>query len=222
MRICYVFASRSRPTKFFNVLHNIRGMSHSDNYFIWAKLDEDDISMNNDAVIERLQEHPEVTVKWGVSKGKVHAINRDLEDLPPCDIIIMQSDDIVWDIYGFDTQIRKGFEEHDPCFEKAIHFPDDHGKKKTIIVSILGINLYKRIGHLYNPAFDSVYADDFFTLLVRKMGAYVYVHKRLFSHNHPIWGTASWDEQYRATEAKENYAKDRATFLRLQSNLSFV
>jgi hypothetical protein len=216
--ICYCFASRSRKTRFFDVLHNIRGLSHSNKYYIVAKLDLDDPEMHNDEVKERLKDHPEVIVRWGYSQGKIHAINRSLEDLPPYDIVVMQSDDIVWDVPGFDDIIRQAFAEHDPNFEKAIHFPDDHGKRKTIIVSILGINLYKQLGYLYEPSFFSVFADDFFTYQVRKMNKYTYVDKRLFTHLHPIWGSIPWDDQYKATEAKENYAKDRETFLRLQAN----
>lgn len=218
MRICYVFASRSRPKRFFAALDNIRYFSTSNDYFVWAKLDDDDSSMNNDEVIEELKKYPEVTVKWGLSKSKIHAINRSCEDLPECDILIMMSDDIVWDVKGFDEIIREAFMEHFPNLDGTVHFPDDHGKHFTIIVSILGINLYKQLGYLYFFDYTSVFADNDFTEMTRLMNKYVYVNKRLFTHAHPIWGGVDWDLQYHQSESRENYTKDHMVFLTRQSN----
>lgn len=215
MRIAYIFASRSRPEKFFRCLDNIRAMSKSKNYFVWGKLDDDDAE--KDKYESRLAEYPELTVKWGTSESKIHAINRSLEDLPECDIIINTSDDIIYDVPGFDNEIREAFERLLPNFDGAVHFPDDHGKAKTIIVSMLGINLYRLLGYIYHPSFLSVYADNHFTEMCKAMGKYVFVNKRLFSHNHPMWHLSAWDEQYRRTESKEFYQKDRETFLRLKA-----
>lgn len=219
-KIAYIFPSRSRPVKFFKTLNNIRKMSESDNYIVIAKLDEDDETMNTIPIRDKLEkDYPEVKVKWGLSGTKVKAINRDNQDAEECDILILQSDDIVWDVKGFDNIIRQAFNEHFPAFDGALHFPDDHGKSKTIIVSILGVNLYKRLGYIYHESFISVYGDDFFTEQVKKLRKHAYVDKRLFTHVHPMWGLAPWDAQYKATESKENYRVDRETFLRLRSQL---
>lgn len=218
MKICFVFPSRSRPTKFFNTLDNIRNMSGSKNYFIWAKLDTDDPTMNNSAVIDTIEnEYPEVTVKFGKSKNKVHAINRSMEDLPHCDILIIQSDDVIWDVWGFDNEIRHAFEKHFPNLDGTIHYPDDHGKSQTVIVSILGVNLYKKFGYLYNPEYDNVYCDNEFTEVTQIMKKYVFVKKRLFTHAHPIWTHQGWDELYRLNESKETYKKDGDTFFKRKS-----
>lgn len=212
MRICYVFASRTRPIKFFDILDKIKYLSESDNYFVWAKLDNDDPF--KEEYEKQLHEYPEVTVKWGLSKNKIHAINRDLEDLPECDIIVMQSDDVVWDAYGFDTEIREAFKKHFPNLDGTVHFPDSHAKDRTITVSILGINLYKKIGHLYHPDYVSVFADNHFTEMTRLMGKYVFINKRIMDHHHPIWGMTTFDEQYKKTESPEFYKKDQETFLK--------
>lgn len=217
MKICYVFASRSRPYKFYQCLDNIREMSNSDNYFVWAKLDEDDKEVEKYKM--GLHLYPEVCVQWGKSESKIHAINRNLEDLPPCDIIIMQSDDILWDVKGFDDEIRQAFKANWPNVDGTIHYPEDNAKNRTIIVSILGINLYKQIGYLYHPDFLSVYCDNFFTDQCRQMGKYVYINKRLFTHAHPIFKLTSWDQQYRDTESKENYRVDRETYIRLRKEI---
>lgn len=212
MRICYCFPSRSRPERFFKALNNIQDMSASKDYFVCAKLDTDDVSMNNEDVRDRLLEYPEVTVKWGESKGKVHAVNRSMEDLPPCDILIIMSDDIQWDVYGFDDEIREAFKKYSPNFESTVHWPDDHGGKNTIIVSIVGINLYRKLGYLYYPDYESVFADNDFTEMTRMLNKYVFVNKRLFSHLHPIWQLADWDAQYRHSERPDVYQRDGALF----------
>ena len=215
MRICYSFASRNRPQKFFNCLDNIQDMSDDKNYFVWAKLDNDDPVA--DIYIARLHEYPELTTKWGLSTNKVHAINRSMDDLPPCDIIIMMSDDMVFEVYGFDNDIRDAFKKHFPDLDGSIHFPDSHALSRTITLSILGINLYKRLGYLYWHEYDNVYPDNDFTEVVRGLNKYAFVDKKIFDHYHPIWQMAAWDEQYRKTEAPEGYHKDHQTFLKRKS-----
>lgn len=214
MRICYCFPSRTRAYKFYQTLDNIREMSDSADYFVWGKIDEDDPQLEKYKLLAPF--YPELHIQYGLSNNKIHAVNRSMDNLPHCDIIIIMSDDIRWDIKGFDTEIRRAFSRHCPTLDSTIHFPDDHGKMSTIIVSIMGVNLYKRLGYLYHPDFISVYADNHFTELCRKIGKYFYINKRLFSHLHPMWKLSQWDQLYRETESKENYEKDRATFLELK------
>jgi len=173
MRICYILPSRSRVEKFFKTIENIEDMSYSDNFFIIAKLDEDDETMNTDEVKERLKDFSTVTVKWGLSKNKVHACNRGLEDLPECDIIVLMSDDMRWTLFGFDGHIREAFTKHFPELDGVTHFPDSHAKERTMTLSIMGANLYKKLGYLYHPSFLSVYADNHLTEMTKAMGKYV-------------------------------------------------
>lgn len=216
MRIAYCFASRQRPERFFSAFENIRSASASKDYFIWAKLDTDDPTMNNPKVIEKIKnEYPEVTVRWGLSKNKIHAINRDLEDLPPCDIVIIMSDDIVFEGFGFDNEIREAFKKHFPNLDGTIHYPEDHIKSRIIIVSILGANLYKKLGYLYHPYYISVYGDNDFTEMTKLMGKYVFIDKRIFSHHHPIWKMIEWDDLYKKNENPEYYQKDKETFSKI-------
>jgi hypothetical protein len=214
--ICYVFPSRERPQKFFSALDNIQDMSESKDYFVWAKLDDDCPCV--DQYRERLSEYPEVTVKWGLSNGKIHACNRDLEDLPECDIIILMSDDMKFLSFGYDDEIRVAFKKYFPNLDGVIHYPDSHALDRTMTLTIMGINLFKQLGYLYHPSFDSVYADNHLTEMTKAMKRYVFINKQIFDHFHPGWGMAEFDEQYRRTEAPENYKKDRETYLRLKAN----
>jgi len=214
--IAFVFASRERPNKFFDCLDNIRAMAKSKNYFVWAKLDNDDPLKQE--YKSKLAAYPEVFVQWGLSKNKVHAINRDLEHLPDCDILIMMSDDMQFLVRGFDEEIREAFKNHFPNFDGTVHYPDSHALSKTITLSIIGVSLYKQLGYLYWHEYVSVFADNDFTELTRKIGKYVFVNKKILEHYHPIWKTAEWDAQYRRTEDKEIYKSDREIFLRRKAN----
>jgi hypothetical protein len=219
MRICYSFPSRSRPSKFFDALHNIRALSASQNYFVIAKLDQDDPTMNDEEVRSRMLGHPEVTIKWGFSDNKIHAINRDLEDLPPCDIIIVMSDDMVWEKFGFDDEIREAFNIYFPQFDGVIHYPEKHSANRTMVLTIMGVNLYRLLGYLYYPKYESVYADNDLTEMTRKMKKYVFVNQYgLYRHLHPIYGDIGWDSQYRHSERPAVYKKDREVFMRRQAN----
>lgn len=210
MRIAYIFPSRERPKKFFSCLDNIQDMSDSKDYFVWGKLDNDD--PHKQEYENKLSEYPELTVKWGLSKNKVHAINRDLEDLPPCDIIIIMSDDIKWIEFAYDNEIREAFTKYFPNLNGTIHFKEKHAAERTIIVSMLGINLYKQLGYLYHSSYASVFADNDFTEMSRMMGVYVFINKEIFLHLHPIWNLTSFDELYRRNESPEFYQKDRDNF----------
>jgi hypothetical protein len=216
-KIVYVFPSRERPERFFKALDNLRDMSESKDYEIWAKLDLDDPAMCRPEIIEKIKtEYPEVTVKWGLSQGKIHAVNRDCEDLPECDIIIIMSDDIVFDVKGFDSEIKEAFQKHFPGYDGTVHFPEDHAEDRTIIVSMIGINLYKKLGYLYNPIYTSVYADNDFTELTKLMGKYVFINRRLFSHPHPGWNLCEWDALYRRNESANLYQVDGQLFKKRQ------
>lgn len=212
MKIAYIFPSRERPDKFFRALDNIQDLSESKEYFIIAKLDNDDPFAEE--YKKRLDEYPEVTVRWGTSEGKIHAVNRSLEDLPQCDILIIMSDDMIWYTYGFDNEIREAFEKYFPKLDGTLHYGDSHAGERTITLSILGINLYKELGYLYHPSYQSVYADNDFTEMTRLMNKYVFIDKRIFDHYHPIWNMTAWDEQYRRNERQELYQKDHETFLK--------
>lgn len=218
MKIIFNFCSRSRPTKFFACLDNIRSISTLKSYLIVAKIDEDDTTMNCDWVKMLLKLYPEVICEWGISNNKVHAINRDLsKHVDGFDIIINMSDDLVFLEKGFDDIICKEFKKHLPN-GGVLHLPDNFAGSKTMTHTIIGVPFYKQLGYMYHPDFISVYCDNHLTELSRSLGKYAFVNKKIFEHMHPHAKLAAWDDQYRATESKENYAKDKETYLRLKAN----
>src|SRR5688572_22720961 len=190
MKLTYSFPSRSRPVKFFAALDNIRSMSASDNYEVIAKLDIDDTKFT-DRFKDRLKEYPEVIVKWGKSKNKVHAVNRDIEGMTG-EILACHSDDMVFIKYGFDNYIRDQYKN----FDGLLHLPDGYAGARVCTYSIMHVDYYKRFGYIYNPEYISMWCDNEATVVAKLLNKYKYINEQIFQHEHPVLGHVPKDEMY--------------------------
>jgi len=124
-KITYVFASRSRPNKFFAAIDNIINFSVKEDYTIIASLDVDDATMNSDEVKKKICGYDKVCAYYHESTGKVNAINRDINLIPKdTDIIIVMSDDMVFTQQGFDDIIRIDMQKYFPDYDGCLHYPD--------------------------------------------------------------------------------------------------
>lgn len=210
MKITIKFPSRSRPNKFFARLDEITNLIGIDDYNIVATLDSDDISMNNASVIERMKSYPRLSYIFGPSSTKIGACNRDLERLGDFDILMLQSDDMVWQ-RTFGPTIISEFKSSFPDTDGVVHIPDQVAKDKLITYNILGNKYYKRFGYLYHPSYISVYADNEFTEVAQLLNRYKYVNNAtdMLIHAHPVWKLSEWDQLYRSTENKDVHKKDK-------------
>jgi len=214
-RICYVFESRERPKKFFDCLDTIAALSVSANYFVWGKLDVDDPTITE--YIPRLKEYPELTIKWGLSEGKIHAINRDNENIPPFDIICCHSDDMKFLKWGFDDVIREHCGEND-----YVHFPDGYADARLCTYPIMGKEYYNIDKFIYDPRFISVYADNLQFELAKKRGRYKFVNDKILRHEHPIAGYGFFDGLMKRTEDPLVYKKDQKTYQLLKQEYGLI
>lgn len=200
MTILFNFASRSRKDKFFETLDNITRNCASQDYFIVAKIDEDDAAMNNGEYWLRIANYPMVITKLGTSTSKIHAINRDLNDgnLPHWDILINMSDDMKWGTFGFDDIIR----QHMPAnLDGFLHVPDDYAKDRVCTTSIIGYRYYQRDMYVYNPAYYSMWCDDEATEVAKERGCYIQVPGIQLEHHHYTnMGKAGKDALYRRND----------------------
>lgn len=181
MTICYSFASRSRVDRFFETLDNIIQMSAQQNHFIVAKLDTDDPTMNNDAIKARIESYPGVLVRWGTSRSKIHAINRDLEDLPHWDVMVCASDDMRWLTPGFDNLIRQYMPTD---LDGYLHFMDTYAGDRVCTVDIKGRTYYQRDNCIYFDCYYSMWADDHNTAIAKIRGKHILVPGIHLDHLH--------------------------------------
>lgn len=158
--------------------------------------------MNDPLIRQKISDnYPMVIVKWGTSKSKIDAINRDLNegDLPKWDILVNVSDDMVFKTYGFDDIIRKHMPEN---LDALLHFPDDYAKDRVCTCAIIGYRYYLRDMYVYNPAYYSMWCDDEQTDVAKARSCYVYAPGVMeIEHLHYTnFGKAGKDELYRRND----------------------
>lgn len=217
MRILYKFPSRSRPKKFIECIENIYNLHTHSTFTILATLDEDDVTMSNEEMKEKIATYPEVVPVYGYSKGKIDAVNRDMTAVPEWDILINMSDDMRFVAKGFDTQIVGDMTERFPGLDGMLHYPDGN-RSDLITMAIMGRKYYDLDGYIYCPEYESVFADDEQTIVAKKRYAYKFIDKILFRHLHPAWGLSPMDEQYARQDSPHQHARDREVFTRRKEN----
>lgn len=216
MRILYKFPSRSRPHKFINCLDNIFINQLHEDFIVLATLDEDDTTMNNPDMIDKMARYDRLKYVFGKSDNKIHAVNRDMDQAGEFDILVVMSDDMLFTEKGFDKIIIDGFRlpYHDRPFDldQMVHFPDQHQGKNCMTMYIAGRDYYNRDGFIYDPRCKSLWADVISQETAQVRGKYKYVDQTIFHHLHPSFMDCAYDEQYRKTEAWDIREHDYAIY----------
>jgi hypothetical protein len=215
MKILYNFASRSRPIKFFNTLDNLTSLARHDDYVIVCTLDKDDETMTTKEVMDRVLTYStKVLPIWGESKSKVDAINKNTSAILNWDVVMNVSDDTVFLMEGFDLEIIKDVQQFG--LDSFLHYPDGHVNERLCTHSVLGRLYFERDLFIYNPAYYSTHCDNEAHQIAINRGCYHYIDKKLFEHQHHIWGFGPMDDLLRKTESQSRL--DLQTFLHRQKN----
>jgi len=220
-KILFKFASRSRTNKFFAGVDNIlSNLSDLNNFCILASLDVDDATMNNPSTISRLTEYVNkypnnFIVKFGHSKSKVDAINRDVNEIKNVfnfDILVNFSDDMEFIQHSFDDNIRNKFFVHYPDTDGNIFYNDGFVGDRLCTMSIIGRKYYDKFNYIYHPSYQSLWCDNEYTEVAKRNQKMLYFHENIFRHNHPANVGGFMDEQLIKTESfseldRQNYEK---------------
>lgn len=221
-KILFKFSSRSRSEKFFKCLDNIISkIDDKENYMIVASLDFDDKTMFNKQVLERLilyVENHKLFPVFGYSKNKIDAINRDMDKFDDWSICVNTSDDMEFQVQGFDNIIRDKFHQHFPDTDGNIYFNDGYVGDRISTMSIIGKKYFdseKMNGKIYHPSYVSLWCDNEYTEVAKHFNKIAYFNQILYKHNHPANGIGVADEQLKNTESfsfvdSENYKKRKA------------
>lgn len=209
-KILFKYPSRNRPTYFFEALDTIvNNMSDPDNYHVSCTLDLDDNTMNNPEVIERIKSYGgNVSVEWGTSDSKVHAINRNLPDYG--DIIVVTSDDFHIKFYGFDALIRQCYNEYGE--DILLHIPDQDAGAVLATMFIADRAYYNRFGFIYHPDYFSLHCDNEVQEVAQKLGRYrLYNSPGLIVHLNGAYGHRPKDELF-IKQQEIGWSKDLETY----------
>jgi len=192
----FKFPSRGRPERFFTSLDSIvDNIMDKDYYHVACTLDEDDPLMNNKEVIDRINSYEHTSIQWGKSDSKINAVNRSMPNIP-FDILINMSDDMIFNYYGFDTQIGVDMMTHFPNFDGLLHYPDQDAKEYLATMYIAGKNFYNKFNFIYDPNFKSVWCDNLVQTVAIHLGKYKYCGYQINVHLNPAYGHLPKDEMF--------------------------
>jgi hypothetical protein len=190
MKILIKYASRQRPIAFMRGIHSITNTIHAKNYQILVTADIDDTTMNCDDIKRELAYFPHVKIIYGKSESKVNAINRDMEQADPFDLLINFSDDMKFVKEGWDDIM---IHEHKKRWQNSTdffaHWNDGYVGNSLPTMSIMGYDYYKRDNYIYYPEYKSFSCDSEAYYVAIARDRYYYFPEVLFHHEHPANNT---------------------------------
>lgn len=223
MHILFKYASRSRPERFFEGLHSLIELAaDKENYTVFCCLDQDDQSMVDlkESHLERIRSgyYSNVIFDYGHSKSKIDAINRPVPTSIPWDILVNFSDDMRFQVYGYDQLIREGVRCNGP--DVFLHYPDSTAQNMLPTMSIMDRTYFERDGYIYHPSYSSLWCDNEAMAIAQARGRYFYMGTQIFDHYHPAYGHVPWDEQY--TRQQGHWNEDELNFYYRKSKNFFL
>lgn len=152
------------------------------------------------------------TIVEGDSTGKINAVNRDLPEFDkPWQSVIVASDDMhatpAWDRWA-----TSAMAEYYPDGDGYVWFGDGF-QKDICTIPLMGRTEYDRLGYIYNPVYQSVFADDEQTHAAFARGKLTKIDHVLFRHDHPAWNSSlKPDALYQRNEAPAVWKHDETIY----------
>lgn len=189
-KILVKIPTRNRPDKLERILHLYNYLTrHIDNVSFLISLDKNDVTLDAYMRVIELFNNLDITTVIGISKSKVDAVNRDINDY------LQKRDDIKIIVIGSDDMIpikRHWDEEVIKCANSVgldyVYWFHDGAQKRLNTLSIMGIDYYKRFNYIYHPSYKSLWCDNEFhdvALSLNKMNKYPL--DMIIRHEHPAW-----------------------------------
>jgi uncharacterized protein YerC len=195
MKLLIKFPTRGRKDKFFSTLDKYyEYCKNIDNMDFLISLDEDDNEMNNTEVLKKLSNYKNIKVVVGLSKSKIDAVNRDLNNYNKhWDVVLLASDDMIPTIKGYDDIIRDNMMFNYPDTDGILFFNDGFQGNKLNTLCILGKKYYERFNYIYHPDYKSCWSDNEFMVVGNILKRQSYIDQVIIRHEHPDWGYGNID-----------------------------
>lgn len=188
MKILFKFATRNRPKKFMSVINELCSrLSDYKNVIILVSIDYDDLTMNSDEIKDFISNHPQSDIIKLFSsnlKGKINAMNRDIEHIHDWDILMNIADDFEFPKENIDGLLRNYMIKHYPDLDGVLHFPDGIHNQNLCTHPVMGRKYYDRFGFIFNPIYKSFYSDDELTQIAKKINKITYIDDFIYLHKH--------------------------------------
>lgn len=213
----FKYPSRGRPDNFFKSLDSIyNNVSDKDYFHVSCTLDSDDETMNNEAVIEKINSYFNISIEWGLSESKIHAINRSMPKNLDWDVIFCMSDDMVFNIFGFDVMVGIDMMNHFPEGDGILHYPDQDARQALATMYIAGKKYYDTFGYIYHPSYKSVWCDNEAQDVAKALNKYFYCGYQINLHMNPAYGHRERDEMFNRQQG--DWPHDEANYLKRKAN----
>lgn len=214
MRFLIKFPTRNRPNKFFSTLNKyISNFSTQNEYKILVSCDNDDVAMNNNDVINKLDSYSNLEYYFSDRTTKIDAINRDINKIQyEWQIVIAAADDTIPVYKNYDLRIQEEMVKEYPDLDGSLWFNDGTGFYINT-QSILGRKYYDKLGWIYYPEYRSWYSDNEHTFYAKSINKIKFIDECLIVHEHPGHRPGNiWDQLYFENDAKHNIEHDRLLY----------
>ncbi len=208
--------TRSRPERFFKQLDNYYyNLSGETRYCFLVNCDEDDETMNNPEVREKLGTYPNLIYTFQPGSTRIDAYNRNLSTTA-YDILLAASEDLEPQVWGYDKKIIGQMKTHFPGYDGVLNYHDGYVGERCNIYPIAGRKFIARLGHFYHPEYTALCANEELTVISRILGKERIINEILLKHRHPAHGERPWDDLDRLREGFKD--QDKQVFLNHKKN----
>ena len=212
MIILVKFPSRGRPDKLINTLKlYVEKAEDLSRMFFVITLDSDDPDVTDTLISNIKALHTNIRVQVGLSGSKIKAINRDLSTLPPFDILLLASDDMIPVVKGYDVTLRSAMSKIYPNTDGVLWFNDGYQGRRLNTLCILGRRYFQRFGYIYHPSYSSFWCDNEFTEVADRLNRQTYINQIIIRHENPGNGVGVFDQTYMKNDTLD---ADRLTYER--------
>jgi hypothetical protein len=162
----------------------------------------------------------------GPALGGFRHIIQDSHDGGPCgawniaatvaagEVFVQVSDDMI-PPQGWDRAILDALGV--TTVPAVLRVSDGHRTDGLIVLAIVTRAWWRQEGHLFHPAFFSMYSDNWLTERAAAHGAIIEAPHLLFEHRHPVFTGEPWHPTTAASNAPERYAEGRRILDELRS-----
>ena len=185
-KILMKVTSRARPEKLINCINEYLRLALNPKDMVWLfTFDSDDNCYNTISFCDSISHiiNGDVHFSFGHSHNKIHAINRDVDELhtPHWDILLNISDDQLPVTHGYDMVIRNAMPND---LDASLWFFDSW-QMRINTMEILGYNYWLRTKKIYNDSYKSFYCDNEATEVAQILGKLIKSDKCIIKHFHP-------------------------------------
>lgn len=185
MKLLIKYPTRGRGQLFISTMNNIAHNVGNIDYRVLVSADLDD-SINYEQIIEGFGIKNRIILKRGKSLSKIHAVNRDMEEMLNWDWqwLIVMSDDMKFIEKNTIPKMLDLIKSKWNDTDFFAHFSDQHTRHRLCTMSVMGREYYERFFYIYAPCYGNIQCDGEAQFVAMMLDKYFYFDSKLIEHQH--------------------------------------